>query len=272
MDTFFIKIVDTLDSCAFKEDGRKRRRIAIRQESHWQTSRQDAITNLKAGVISLSEKGLLGSTFTGIATNCPECNECVPLRINTDKFKLSRSNRRKLKSFADLNANIVITDPEEANYRLKSAIFNLHRKYSKWRFPKKYQFSNNPNNFDFEISSGTHLLLVNDEDDKLLSFAIMNRDGQGANLSHISYNPSFQNHFLGTVTLLKVVEWAQDQGINHIYLGATNDGDRLRYKQSYSGLETLDGDSEEWVDFDAQRHTEGPDYGVILRKLGVSQP
>ena len=52
---------------------------------------------------------------------CENCNQCISSRINLEKFKLSKSNKRNLK----INQDLILTD---ACSSIKEQRYNLFRK------------------------------------------------------------------------------------------------------------------------------------------------
>ena len=52
---------------------------------------------------------------------CPNCNACLPWRVNVAAFKASRNMTRILKKNSDLTRSITRPDPTNAHYRLFKA-------------------------------------------------------------------------------------------------------------------------------------------------------
>ena len=56
------------------------------------------------------------------------------------------------------------------------------------------------------------------------------------------YDPALEAHSLGTLAILRQIEWARRDGYAHLYLGYWIDGQRkMDYKRRFSPLERFDG-------------------------------
>lgn len=64
------------------------------------------------------------------------------------------------------------------------------------------------------------------------------------------------------------MQWAKDNFIPYVYIGATNETKGMKYKRYYSGLETIVNGT--WVNFDPNTHTQGHEHRPMLRAEGFN--
>jgi arginine-tRNA-protein transferase len=213
---------------------------------------------------SLMRKGLIGDIFSAKANDCPTCNACVPLRINTLEFNLSSRQKRILKKFENSNGEVIWTEPENF-LDLIAKFYELYKKYLNARFPHSPMSQHDIEDLYISMMSKSDLMVITDNNNTLLGFTQVDREGPEASLDYIVYDPDASDLFLGGVSFLHTVAWAQDNFIPYVYIGSTNETKALKYKRYYSGLETFDG--EEWVAYDPKVHTKGPCYDTIISEL-----
>ena len=210
----------------------------------------------------LMQKGLLGDVFMAAATDCPSCTACVPLRINTAQFEQTKRQKNTLENFYTKKGEMFWTKPIQA-----PALYNLYKKYINQRFPNSPMKDDTQESILGSIMSKTDLLLLTNTSSNLLGYAQVDRWKNEASLDYIVYDPDHSDLFLGNISFLETVRWAQENSISYIYIGTTNETKALKYKRYYSGLETFNG--ENWVPYDPKIHFHGPDYDKIIQNLDV---
>ncbi|HJO56490.1 MAG TPA: hypothetical protein QF423_07415, partial [Candidatus Scalindua sp.] len=62
--------------------------------------------------------------------SCPDCRECIPLRVMSDKFKPSKSQRRNLKKNCDID---VVFGP----LKFSGRAFEIYQDHSRQRFSQE---------------------------------------------------------------------------------------------------------------------------------------
>ncbi len=111
--------------------------------------------------------------------------------------------------------------------------------------------------------------LIVKTDDRLVAFAWLNAHEDKITFDYLAYDIDLafnQKKALGIHAWMAIIHICQEQGFKEMYCGTwVKDSPKLGYKESLPGLETfVDG---EWVDFNPEIHSEGPDYQAILDKL-----
>tara|TARA_B110000285_G_scaffold224526_1_gene281481 strand:- start:218 stop:925 length:708 start_codon:yes stop_codon:yes gene_type:complete len=165
--------------------------------------------------------------------HCPACNACVPVRINIDKFKISRSQRRCLKR----NQNLTITH-HLAEFNLEH--YSLYSRYLKTRHANAGM--DNPTQIsycDFLTSDwgDTHFIQFHD-DSKLVGLAVTDYIDNAISAFYTFFDPDYTQQSIGTYAILEQINIARNHGLSYVYLGYwIENSQKMSYKQNFSGVE-----------------------------------
>jgi leucyl-tRNA---protein transferase len=172
---------------------------------------------------------------------CAACMACVPVRIAVDRFAPNRSQRRCLARNADLGVELLAVDraPE---------VFELYSRYLASRHPKGGMDNPRPQDFDAFLTapwSPTRFLGLRLET-QLLAVAVTDVLPTGLSAVYTFFEPEHSARGLGTLAILRQVEWAKREGLKHLYLGFwLQDHPKMDYKKNFAGLEQLVGS--DWI-------------------------
>jgi arginine-tRNA-protein transferase len=170
---------------------------------------------------------------------CAGCRACVAVRLPVAEFAPDRSQRRCLARNADVDARIVA--PVRTDEHLA-----LYRRYLSTRHAGGGMDDHGANEFDqFLVGSwndGRFLELRRREDHRLLAVAVTDLLPDALSAVYTFYDPDEAARGLGTLGVLKQVEWARRDGRAHLYLGYWIAGHRkMDYKCRFQPLEGFDG-------------------------------
>lgn len=177
-------------------------------------------------------------------TNCPSCSACQPIRLDVGEFQFSRNHRRTLNR-GDRKFQQRI-GPLEADQQ-RASLFNKHRKL---RGLAKRETSIDLNEYAwgfvrscFESFEITYWL-----DDRLVCLAVCDLGATSVSAVYTFYDPEIESDSIGTYSVLKQIQYCQEQGLRHLYLGYYVAGSKhMRYKARYTPCELLvDG---KWLKF-----------------------
>lgn len=228
------------------------------------------IPNFYSGELSqefkrrMMEKGFLNPAAPAVVTalDCVKCHSCVELRINLDKFTASRSHRRLNK----INADLMVS---HAPIKLSKPHYNLYVSHTTERLNDVVEKPLNQDMFEACVLSRSHMQLLRNPRTKRLLGALyfdQYKDSLYAGTQIFAPQMSTERS-LGRYGIFKLCEYGQAQGIKHVYLGSwAKDGEHLRYKSSFRGLEAFVG--QQWVDFNPDLHTRSTPP-KIPKKLSV---
>jgi arginine-tRNA-protein transferase len=170
---------------------------------------------------------------------CAGCRACVAVRVPVAEFRPDRSQRRCLARNADVHARIV------APARTAEALA-LYRRYLRWRHPGGGMDDHGAAEFEQYLvgrwHDGRFLELREDGSHRLLAVAVTDRAGDALSAVYTFYEPEAAARGLGTLAILRQIEWARREGLAHLYLGYWIAGHpKMDYKRRFQPLEGFDG-------------------------------
>ena len=196
----------------------------------------DPDTEMSADVYSgLIQQGFRRSGKYVYTPYCKKCHDCIPVRLNVQNFKLSRSQKR----CHNKNQNVIVT-PKAPTF--DESHYQLYEAYVKSRHPgggmdepsddKYLEFltSDWSNTTFFEFREGDELLAIAATD------IVIN--GLSAVYTFFSPDVEHQKRSLGVYSIIWQAQGAQRRGMKWLYLGywiqACN---KMSYKDKYQPLE-----------------------------------
>ena len=171
--------------------------------------------------------------------SCVGCQACVAVRVPVATFRPDRSQRRCLKRNADVDARIV------APLRTAEHLA-LYRKYLTTRHRGGGMDDHGAPEFEqFLIGSwnqGRFLELREHGSHRLLAVAVTDLVDGALSAVYTFYDPDQAERGLGTLAVLKQLEWAARDGRAHLYLGYWIAGHaKMDYKRRFQPLEGFNG-------------------------------
>ena len=174
--------------------------------------------------------------------HCHGCRACVAVRIAIDAFTPDRSQRRCLARNADVEMRVL---PAERNDEQLA----LYQRYLRARHPGGGMDCHGKAEFDQFLvgrwARGRFLELREHRphgSGRLLAVAVTDVTDQALSAVYTFYDPDARARSLGTLAILRQIEWARREGRSHLYLGYWIDGhDKMDYKRRFQPLEAFDG-------------------------------
>ncbi len=187
---------------------------------------------------------------------CQDCYQCIPIRVRTDDFKPTRSQRRALNSCK--NIEVKIGDPRYTEEKFELYLTHKERFHSlqddvedKQNFRLSF-YVNTPFGIEFEYYL----------DGKLLGVALADKTSQSFSAIYTFYDVPDKKMSLGTFSVLKQIEYALENKIKYFYLGYyIAENSSLLYKASFRPNEVYM--DREWRPF---RNAEG-DFLITKNNL-----
>ena len=173
--------------------------------------------------------------------HCLGCQACVAVRIPVADFQPDRSQRRCAQRNAHVDTRIVAAVRSEEHLA-------LYRRYLSARHPLGGMDDHGAIEFDqFLIGSWARGRFIElREEGRLLAVAVTDLLPQALSAVYTFYDPALVERGLGTLAILRQIEWARRDGLSHIYLGYWIDGHRkMDYKRRFRPLEQFNG--RQWV-------------------------
>lgn len=174
--------------------------------------------------------------------HCQGCTACVAVRIPVERFVPDRSQRRCLARNRDVEMRV--RPAERTDEQLA-----LYRRYLASRHAGAGMDGHGALEFDqFLIGSwseGRFLELREPNDHgqgRLLAVAVTDVTAEALSAVYTFYEPDAAERGLGTLAILKQIEWARRERREHLYLGYWIGGHaKMDYKRRFRPLEGFDG-------------------------------
>ena len=173
---------------------------------------------------------------------CRSCQECKPIRVNTECFRPDRSQRRAWRANDDV-LRLRIGEPRVTRSRL--ALYDRYHAFQSdlkgWpqhpaKDPDSYResFVFNP----FPVEEWCYYL-----GEALVGVGYVDVLPEGLSAIYFYYDPELRHRSVGTWNVLRVIEEAGRRRLPHVYLGYHVTGCRsLEYKARFAPNETLGAD------------------------------
>ncbi|MFC7301432.1 arginyltransferase [Cognatiluteimonas weifangensis] len=172
--------------------------------------------------------------------HCRGCRACVAVRIPVAEFAPDRSQRRCLARNADVVMRVLPAQRTDEQLA-------LYRRYLVARHPGGGMDDHGGVEFDQFLvgswSQGRFLELRDGASHRLLAVAVTDLVGDDAlSAVYTFYDPDAHARGLGTLAILRQLQWARREGRRHLYLGYWIAGhDKMDYKRRFRPLEAFDG-------------------------------
>lgn len=174
--------------------------------------------------------------------HCAGCRACVAVRIPVERFTADRSQRRCLVRNARVQARVCPAQRRDEHLA-------LYRRYLAARHLGGGMDGHGANEFDqFLVGSWStgRFLELRDPGEHgpgpLLAVAVTDVTAAGMSAVYSFYDPDLADRGLGTLAILKQLEWARRERCPHLYLGYWIAGHaKMDYKRRFRPLEGFDG-------------------------------
>ncbi len=169
--------------------------------------------------------------------HCAACQACVAVRIPTTEFHADRSQRRCARDNAAIESRIVMAQRSDEHLA-------LYQRYLRFRHPAGGMDDHGPTEFEQFLvgswSQGRFLELR--LDGRLVGVAVTDLLPNALSAVYTFFEPELVRRGLGTLAILRQIEWAQRESRQHLYLGYWIQAHRkMDYKRRFQPLEAFDG-------------------------------
>ena len=167
-------------------------------------------------------------------------HEIIPLRVDLARFEMSKSQRRVWRRNADVRWEIAPAVLDDA----MRAMFERHSQRFTENVPTCLE--------DFLGSEPAHspgvcMAVKAVLGEELIAVSFMDVGARAVSSVYAIFEPEHEKRGLGTLTLLKELEWAQAAGKAYLYHGyGTRAPGPYDYKRQFTPLEGYDWDLGQW--------------------------
>jgi len=169
---------------------------------------------------------------------CPNCNACLPWRVDTQRFKPSRNMARIIATNSDLTRSIAEARPSHQHYQLfKTYVTSRHDDGQMARMDVD-DFSSMVSNSPIE----TMLLDYHDRNGRLVGSVLTDIQQDGLSAVYSFFDPAETHRSLGTYMIIDLITCATDLNLPWLYLGYyVEQSAKMRYKARFQPAETYYG-------------------------------
>lgn len=167
--------------------------------------------------------------------HCRGCHACIPCRIDVASFRPNRAQRR---CWRDGRA----IELQDRPARYDDEVFALYQRYLALRHPAGGMDDPEPEDFarfllcDWAQTRFLELRL----DGRLLAVAVSDRLSDALSAVYTFYDPSPSWRGLGTLAILRQIDYCRRQGLRHLYLGYWIAGHpKMDYKRRFRPMQYL---------------------------------
>lgn len=160
---------------------------------------------------------------------CPGCQACQSLRIPVAAFRPRRRHRRNLRDNRSVELRPVAPGFRDAHYRLYARYVTRRHAGGSMAEPTPAEYRS------FLMASWCDSLFLElREDERLLAVAVVDRFPDALSAVYTFYEPDLAGRGLGTLAILRQIEYARAHGLDWLYLGYWIDGcERMAYKADF---------------------------------------
>lgn len=163
-------------------------------------------------------------------TECPDCNACVPLRLDVARFVPSRTHRRTITK-GDRELVIELGPPVLDERRVQ--LYNRHKLLRGLGDETGLIDQDGYQAFLVETCCDTFEMRFYSER-TLIGVAIVDRGFTSLSAMYCFYEPDLQKYSIGTYAILKQLELCKQWGMHYLYLGLYVEGSpTMAYKAKF---------------------------------------
>ncbi|MCJ8314425.1 MAG: hypothetical protein HRU38_20120 [Saccharospirillaceae bacterium] len=173
---------------------------------------------------------------------CENCRQCTPIRVPINDFKASKSQRRTLNK-ANKQPEVFNVVFADKNYHPDIyAIYKSHNTRFEQACDSEQSFIDAHYN-DTCPSMQSEYYLGN----KLIAVGFMDISDNSISSSYFIYNTDYEYLNLGTLSVLKEIEYAKKLGMTFYHLGYwIKDNKSMAYKNKFHPHELMDWKTGDW--------------------------
>jgi leucyl-tRNA---protein transferase len=144
---------------------------------------------------------------------CRECFQCIPIRVRTEEFRMTRSQKRSLKACKD----VVVTVGKPQYSDKKFELYLDHKK----RFQTLQDDVEDEQNFrlSFYVNTPFGIEFEYFLDGKLIGVALGDHTANTFSAIYTFYDSPDPRIGLGTFSILQQLDFCRQKGIKYFYLG-----------------------------------------------------
>ena len=167
---------------------------------------------------------------------CPQCNACLPWRVDVANFTPSRNMSRIIRNNRDLTRHIASPAPSDDHYRLFKTYVTSRHDEGQMSQMSQQDFTSMISNSPIE----TVLISYKDAKNNLVGAILSDHQADGLSAVYSFFEPGLATRSLGTFMVLDLLGIAKESELNWLYLGYFVEGSRkMKYKARFGPAEVF---------------------------------
>jgi len=184
---------------------------------------------------------------------CPACKQCISYRVAPERFQPSKNLRRVLKLNQDVDCTVETPMPtdEKRDLYLRYQRSQHHDRPVEPGAVDEFDEEMALDTFDFQMytNPSTTREMVMRCDGRLLGFGTMDVTTDSTSLVYFAFDPDERKRSLGSLNILKSIEWTATQKLAFAYLGYYIPGHpKMDYKARFQPAEAFDLTCGQWTE------------------------
>lgn len=172
---------------------------------------------------------------------CEHCQACTPIRVNTELFTATKSQKRILKKNSLVRTQILSADFHEDHYLLYEKYLHSRHADGDMYPPSRSQYRS----FLVDAHSCSQFIEFS-LNGQLCAVAVSDKLNDGLSAIYTFYDPAYTALSLGTYAVLWQIEAARKKNLPYLYLGYfIKDCRKMAYKNQFSPFEARIND--QWL-------------------------
>jgi len=172
---------------------------------------------------------------------CEICNECIPIRVKVNDFKLTRSFKRII------NKN-KFTSVVFKELKFRDEIYEIYNEHSLDRFNQQTDIE------DFKKTFFQNAVCAMQSeyyvDNKLAAIGFIDLSSEAFSSVYFIYKSEYNHLSLGTFGAIKEIEHASYLNLNFYYLGYyIKENKSMSYKSKFKPFDLFDWKKNKWVSY-----------------------
>ena len=205
----------------------------------------DPDENIKPKLFSLlSKSGFRRSGDMLYSPKCPACKACISVRVPSDRYQPSRSQKRVWRKNLDLTVTV-------EDVRFDQQHFDLYLKYQQHRHPESTMCDDDPEKYISFIESNfsQSKFVCFYDNSQLIGISVIDQFNGGISAVYTFFDPEQSHRSLGTYAIIYLLKHARLRKIPHVYLGYWVDqSEKMDYKRKFKPLEGYQ--NRQWVNLE----------------------
>ncbi len=175
--------------------------------------------------------------------HCPQCNECVPVRIPVKEYSFSRNDKRCRRRNADLEIRRMPARFKEDQFELYARYINSRHGDGSMSNPSKQDYMR------FLISAWADTEFIEYRlGSRILAVSVCDVMQDSLSAVYTFFDPQQDKRSLGHMAILDQIDQVQKRDMDYLYLGYwIANCDKMAYKSRYQPLQVFR--QEHWHQF-----------------------